>query len=164
MIKKIDDLTGEFYITKTGLMYNDKTNYWTKGFNDGNGYLRCHIKLSNGKRKQAFVHRLVAKTFITNVENKPHVNHINGIKTDNRLENLEWATISENCKHKFEIGLQSFKGEKNNSAKITYEIAERIREVCKETGFKAQRLKKHYFNEYTISLIDNVIRNRNWIK
>lgn len=164
MIKKIKESTGEYYVTKDGYIYNDKTNYWTKGFDDGNGYLRFHIKLNKNKKKMVFVHRLIAEAFIPNTENKPFINHINGIKNDNRVENLEWCTISENLKHKFRIGLQSYKGEKNNSAKINYEIAEKIRDISNKTGFKARKLNKHYFQEYSVSLIDNVINNRNWVK
>lgn len=65
------------------------------------------ILLTNGGfQKRFMVHRLVAQYFIRNLENKPQVNHINGVKNDNRLENLEWCTRSENQIHAYKMGLQ----------------------------------------------------------
>ena len=68
-------------------------------FNNTKGYAR--LRLYNGKSntKMVAVHRLVATAFIPNPHNNPEVNHINEIKSDNRVENLEWVSSSDNCKH-----------------------------------------------------------------
>ena len=60
-----------------------------------NGYLVVGLKAKNGKHKIERVHRLVAMAFIPNPDKKPTVNHLNEDKTDNRVENLEWATMAE---------------------------------------------------------------------
>jgi hypothetical protein len=62
------------------------------------GYFRCNLK-NNGKRFDFTVHRLVAEAFLDKPIGKDIINHINGIKTDNRVENLEWCTQSENIVH-----------------------------------------------------------------
>lgn len=77
-----------------------------KSVNDSNGYKNVTLS-KDGINKQVLVHRLVAQAFIPNTNNKETVNHKNGIKDDNRLENLEWSTYSENLKHAVREGLRT---------------------------------------------------------
>lgn len=73
---------------------------------NGNGYL--YLRLSNnGVISNEYVHRLVAKTFIPNPDNKPEINHMDGNKSNNHVSNLEWCTSSENKKHAIRTGLKN---------------------------------------------------------
>lgn len=83
----------------------------------------------DGGQKTCKVHRLVASAFCDNPLNKPHINHKNGIKTDNNSYNLEWVTASENAMHAISLGLfQPSTGESSKAAKITAKQANYIRE------------------------------------
>jgi len=94
------------------------------------GYLRVCLVFEN-KKFNTGAHRLVAFAFIPNIENKPQVNHINGIKTDNRVENLEWCTNKENQLHAVKNNLHNPNyGENHHMSKLTnneaYEIRNKI--------------------------------------
>ena len=94
-----------YVINLNGNLLNLKTNKFKKWAKDTNGYMKTQIWI-NGIPKNVTQHRLLAQLFIPNPENKSQVNHINGIKHDNRIENLEWVTQPENTLHSFACGLQ----------------------------------------------------------
>lgn len=103
------------------------------------GYLRVTLYKS-GKTKSHYVHILVAQAFIPNPENKKQVNHIDGNKQNNCIDNLVWVTPSENIIHAFKFGLAK-SGCNHGRAKFTAEQVREIRRDCVpgdlEFGFKA---------------------------
>ena len=102
-----------------------------------------HLMLNKNKKKYNFyIHRLVANAFIPNPENKPEVNHKNGIQYDNNVSNLEWVTKSENCKHAYS---KSLKREKKSWSR------EEVKQLCKLA------FKYHCDNPRTTSLPDKWI-------
>lgn len=102
-----------------------------------NGYLSVCV---DGKRRT--VHRLVAETYIANPHNKPQVNHIDGDKTNNHKDNLEWCTQEENIRHDWKNGRRSaIRGDINSKTKIKESHIESIRQdtrsqyvIAKEYG------------------------------
>ena len=95
----------QYSISNLGNVYSSKRNRILKPTNTTKGYVQVHLS-KNGNVVNAPIHRLVAKAFIANPFNKPQVNHIDGDKHNNRVENLEWRTNSENQKHAIKLGLK----------------------------------------------------------
>jgi len=92
----------------------------------GSGYLIVSLTRNN-RRYNKLLHRLLAEAFIENPENKPTVNHKNGIRIDNRLENLEWATYSENVLHSFRcLGNKAQSGIDNSRSKSVTQIKDGV--------------------------------------
>lgn len=136
-----------FHRNKDGTIIKLKTNKY--GYNNIN---LC----KKGNKKFILVHRLVATLFIQNKLNKPCVNHINGIKNDNRVQNLEWCTYSENSIHANRLGLTFITpnyGENNGKAKLTKDKVLAIR--------KDIRKQREIAKDYNVSLSTiNFIKNR----
>lgn len=93
-----------YLVSDTGLIKSVRYNKLLIPKKNWDGYLRIQIWNHN---KSHFIswHRVVAETWIPNPENKPFINHKNGIKSDNRIENLEWCTQQENIVHAWKTGL-----------------------------------------------------------
>lgn len=91
--KDIEGYEGLYKISNLGNVKNKHGRILKPGIS--RGYLNVGM-CKNKIQKTLYVHRLVAETFINNPENKEYIDHINGMKTDNRIENLRWATHSEN--------------------------------------------------------------------
>lgn len=100
----INDLETNYYITEEGKLFNKKTNNWLKGSISG-GYKVFSIRTQN-KKYDRLAHRLVAEYFLPNPNNLPIVNHIDGNKLNNNINNLEWTTIQENNIHAYKTGLK----------------------------------------------------------
>ena len=141
----------DYIITKEGLIINKHNNYTLKPQLNGKGYLRVSI----GK-KLCFVHRLVAQKYIPNPNNLPQVNHKNGIKTDNRVENLEWCDNIQNRKHAIENKLHLC-GEQCRWSKLKEKDVIFIR---KNKNLKAKDLSKMF--NVSVSTIKSIINNRSW--
>lgn len=119
--KKLSDITGYenatgYLLSSEGKVYSyqnlDEENYSelteVKGSKDSKGYLCLDIRNKNSIRKYPKIHRLIAKSFISNENELPQVNHINGNKTDNNVNNLEWVSNRQNRIHAIQNGLQDY--------------------------------------------------------
>lgn len=96
MMKEIKNFQG-YFISEQGQVWSKKSNKFLKAYNANKGYLQVALR-QNGETKRQYVHRLVAQTFLDNPDPQKftQVNHKNGIRTDNRLSNLEWVTPTQN--------------------------------------------------------------------
>ena len=100
----INNVITNYLISNTGYVKNKKTNRILTNSLSTDGYYCVGISI-NKKNYRKRVHRLVAEAFIENKYNYPYVNHKNGIKTDNRMDNLEWCTPQQNTRHAWDTGL-----------------------------------------------------------
>lgn len=144
MWKKIivDEKETNYSISETGEVKNDVSGRMLNP-SIQQGY--CHVGLTiDGKIRRFRVHRLVAIAFIENPENKPYVNHIDGCRSNNSVQNLEWCTPAENTQHAVRTGLMSPTREKRviqyslDGEKIQEFIS--LSEAARQTGSQGAKI------------------------
>lgn len=173
--KKIEGCNDFYYISNKGrvksynnrgksrlknpiILKNHKRNSRYLGIDIGSGSRRN----KPNKRIRFMIHRLVAQMFIPNVENKLQVNHKDGNKLNNCVDNLEWCTSSENIKHSFLIGTHKANiGERHPMAKLkSYQVLE-----IRNLHFNSPFLKNIEIAEkfkISVSLVRAIISRRLW--
>lgn len=142
-----------YTINKQGEIKRVETQRVLKHHTSHHGYKYVNLT-KNGKSKNYYVHRLIAMEFINNPYNKPFINHKNGIKDDNRIENIEWCTTSENEKHSYDM-----LGKTVANRQLNESDAKEIR-VKYKCGEKTAELAKYY--NVSSSVIWNILAGKSY--
>ena len=167
MFIDIKNFESYFQINDKGEIFSKRTNKILKQTISKTGYPVITTKIGgrNGKAYCLKVHRLLAQTFISNPNNLPQVNHIDGNKLNNNINNLEWVDNSANQKHAYSIGLNSTKGDLHRNRKISNDDVKHIR-----NAFNLYIGKKKYFymqfaENYNLSAnhIRQIVYNHCWV-
>lgn len=123
---------------------------------NSNGYLRITLKHYGKKQKSHRVHRLVALEFIPNPNKKPQINHKDGNKSNNHIDNLEWVTCKENIKHAWENGLYEDlrKSIIERRSKPVVDVITKLQypslaEACRQLNLNYCRHLQQIFSKYT---------------
>lgn len=148
-----------YQVDETGKIYG-KNGVELKQRLNADGYPVLTLgNARGGGRRNARVHRIVCEAFVPNPEGKPEVNHIDGVKTNNNVSNLEWATRSEQMLHAHRMGLKSLAGTKNGRAKLSEPDVLEIRRLYAE-GWKVFEIRDKFGRGW--STIYNVLIRNTW--
>lgn len=149
-------ISPNYIATDEGHIWSERNKKLLKGTLTHHGYVQIVIA-----RKAYKVHRLIAEVFCDNPDNKPYVNHLNGIKTDNRPENLQWCTVSENNQHAYDTGLtKPARGMTNGNTRFTDDQIKEMRRLHDEDGISQVRLSKIY--NINIGHVNWIVRRKIW--
>jgi hypothetical protein len=146
IIEKMEQISERYYLAKSGVIMKLEGSNWgniLSQHKNSDGYPVTIIS-ERGKRRTILIHRKLAELFIPNPEGKKFVEHINGIKSDNRLENLRWATGSEIKARQRRNGLKSpRRGGIALKDVVTGEVYMSKKEACKKLQISMRALNKH---------------------
>ena len=171
---EIQGYDGLYSVTSDGRVWshpkgtNNKSGKWLALDNSTRYSVVCLVK--DGQKKRHLVHRLVAQAHVPNPDCLSQVNHINGIRTDNRAENLEWTTASENRIHAWETGLQvTTEGHKASARQAGYgrrlfsmEEAEEIRAIYAKGNTSQHKLAEIY--DTSQAVISGIVLCKTYMK
>lgn len=161
-MKDIPGFEGRYAVTKDGRVWSHKRNgtdgRWLRFFQDKRGYLRTSL-VTNSRPKHFMVHRLVAITFLGKRFDLKFVNHKNGVKTDNRVGNLEWCTMLHNRRHAIKTGLWTCFGQNHYRSKLTVEQVVELR-ALRSKGWKLVALGARYGISHTA--VSYILRRKTW--
>ncbi len=150
--KKIPNFSN-YSATENGKIFSHKTKKYIRGQINNEGYVRLGLYGENGEKK-FLIHRLIAQTFIPNIENKPQVNHIDSNKSNNCVDNLEWITNKENREHSLRqyrteiivpknYSIDNFRQVEKNIIKAKVEINILKKDLLKDNQEVAQIMKQY---------------------
>lgn len=155
----IPDYEGLYEVSIEGLVRNKRSGRILKPNYLKNGYTVTQLS-KNDERKYYLTHRLVLTVFVSPPPfEKAQCNHKNGIRDDNRLENLEWVTASQNQLYSYAMFGRDTRGEKNSRAKLTEEQIKEIRALLQQRV--AQRLIAEQF-KISQSLVSAINVRKSW--
>lgn len=157
--KDVVGYEGYYQISNYGYVKNILTGKIKIPVKRKDGYYNIKLTVKQ-KYKMFLLHRLLAQHFIDNINNYPEVNHIDGIKINGKLENLEWVDRSMNMKHRYKIGLCNHIGSNNNCAKINEVIARNIKNLFYE-GLTIKEIL-YIYPKISRDIINNIKFGKAW--
>ena len=146
----------KYEITPYGEIWSNISHKWLTPQNYSDGYVRFNLGRL-GRMKS--LHRLLLETFVGPCPEGMVACHYNGIRDDNRLENLRWDTMSNNYKDALRHGTATI-GQKNGSSKLTNQTVKRIINMCKLKLFSNRTISKFY--KVSPTAINNIAANKTW--